>query len=243
MKLSERFFFFFLHFFPSSRIPAHPGCPPLPLSSARLYCSFFGANAALYLLWLSSRPVTLSPLLICRACGRDTGVCAFAKAFGRRRRRHRAHAGAGGSSAAGGEPRRWRRGTLGGPAQWFTVSARPHSPPKYVCYARHWADPISNPALIRTRYLEGRRSGSSKQEHFEPKRHWNYCSSQPVESLTGGRALWVQGRVRGHTGSRDTKRATQISASSLSQLCAPLALPTHGEDATISHSAATVVRA
>lgn len=29
-----------------------------------------------------------------------------------------------------------------------------------------------------------------------------YCSSQPVESLTGGRSLWVQGKVIGHIDSQ-----------------------------------------
>lgn len=113
----------------------------------------------------------------------------------------------------------------GGPTQWFTVSARPHSPPKYVCYARHSGDPVSNPALIGRRYLEGRRSGSSNREHFEPKRLWNYCSSQPVESLAGGRALWVQGRVRGHAGSRDTKGSQESSPNicllPLTTMCSP----------------------
>lgn len=41
-------------------------------------------------------------------------------------------------------------------AQWCTVSARPQSAPKYVCYAQHTADLISSPALIRVGYLEGR---------------------------------------------------------------------------------------
>lgn len=55
-------------------------------------------------------------------------------------------------------------------------------------------------------------------------------------SQEGGGLLRVQGRVRGHAGSRDTE-VSPTSAVSLSQLCTLVALPTHGEEATISHNA------
>lgn len=145
----------------------------------------------------------------------------------------RAHGGAGSSSAGGGGT--W---TARAPAQWFTESARPHSAPKYVCYAPPSADPVSSPTLIRAGHLKGQRSGSSSQEPFGPKRHWNDCSSQPVEWLAGGGGglLRVQGRVRGHAGSRDAD-VSPTSAVSLSQLCTLVALPTHGGEATVSHNA------
>lgn len=57
----------------------------------------------------------------------------------------------------------------------------------------------------------------------------------------GGELLRVQGKVRGRAGSRGAE-VSPTSAFSLSQLCAVVALPTHGEDAWISHNAAPALR-
>lgn len=80
LRLSS-FFFFFLFLSQNLSPPMLPPYPPsLPLSSgsscsARLCCSSFGGNVALYLLWLPSHPVTPSPLLICWRAVCDAGVC------------------------------------------------------------------------------------------------------------------------------------------------------------------------
>lgn len=186
-------------FFP---LPSQTLSPPmlapsplsLPLSSAsscssRLRCRSFGILVALCLLWLLSHPVRPSLLLICRRAVGDAGVCVCEGLC---------------MKAEGDAPAPIERRPAQGPAHGFSVCWASFCS-KYVCYARRSADLISHPALIRARYLEGRPSASSNQGRFVPKSHRVYCSSQPVELLLGGMPSWVQGKVRGHAGCRDTE--------------------------------------
>lgn len=122
-----------------------------------------------------------------------------------------------------------------GPRRWFTESARPHSAPKYVCYAPHSADPVSS--LIRAGYLKGRRSGSPRPEPSGQRDIGIIVLADLLNGSQGGGVV-VTGSGKGQRsrGSRDTE-GSPTSAVSLSQLCAPAALPTHGEEATTSHNA------
>lgn len=97
-----------------------------------------------------------------------------------------------------------------GPRRWFTESARPHSAPKYVCYAPHSADPVSS--LIRAGYLKGRRSGSPRPEPSGQRDIGIIVLADLLNGSQGGGGWWlrVQGRVRGHVALGTLKEAQHL---------------------------------